>query len=110
MRRGTTVRLRFCALFAFLEQVCNDGTPSGMYLRLSPSGSKTWVVHQMGGDWCTDAAKCLDRRTNSPRLTSSKTWPGTPTVPVAVVTVASCVATPPLPGAISMKPSIRIVP
>ncbi len=58
--------------------VCNDGSPSGVYLRPSPSTKSTvWVIHQMGGDWCFDAASCALRQLWTPTLTSSKDWPTT---------------------------------
>lgn len=41
---------------------CNDGTPFGFMLELSPDGSKEWVIYLEGGAFCDDNAKdCADR-------------------------------------------------
>lgn len=41
--------------------LCNDGSPAGMYLSPSATGSNVWVVWQEGGGLCTDAASCEAR-------------------------------------------------
>ena len=41
--------------------LCNDGSPAGMYLSLSTTGSNVWVVWQEGGGLCTDKASCEAR-------------------------------------------------
>lgn len=51
---------------------CNDGSPFAFTVRLSPTGSTTWVVSLMGGGWCEDAgAPCSARLTDDPALTRS---------------------------------------
>ncbi len=41
---------------------CNDGTPFGFDVRLSPSGSTVWVIWLEGGGLCVDGAlPCSDR-------------------------------------------------
>jgi hypothetical protein len=46
------------AWLGMLTQVCNDGSTGGVYLRLSPTNSTTWVLFQEGGGWCTTKAGC----------------------------------------------------
>ena len=55
--------------------ICNDGTYSGFYYRLSPSKkSNDWLVFLEGGGWCYDEDSCAHRGD----LASSKSW--TPTM------------------------------
>jgi hypothetical protein len=41
---------------------CNDGTPFGFMLELSPDGSRDWVIYLEGGAFCDDYAKDCDDR------------------------------------------------
>lgn len=41
---------------------CNDGTPFGFDLRLSPTKSSDWVIYLQGGAFCDDQAKPCDQR------------------------------------------------
>ena len=45
------------------DAVCNDGTPFGFALQLSPSGrSDDWVIYLQGGSFCDDNALPCSRR------------------------------------------------
>ena len=68
---ATTLSLRLLPASQFPEAVCNDGTQSGYYVKLSETGSNTWIVHQEGGGWCYDSVSCKKR---SPDQRSSKKW------------------------------------
>lgn len=55
--------------------VCNDGSPSGYYIRQSATGSDKWVLHLQGGYWCYDFESCAKRATHDSHLTTSTKWP-----------------------------------
>ena len=46
---AASLELRLLPKAQFPQAVCNDGTQSGYYKRLSTTGSDVWVVHQEGG-------------------------------------------------------------
>lgn len=54
--------------------MCIDGSPPGFLFR-SGSGSSAdkWIVHLMGGGWCSNSADCYNR--SSTIYGSSKEWP-----------------------------------
>lgn len=52
---------------------CLDGSPSGYYLDVSPSGSNKWILHLQGGGECASEDRCVAQsKTN---LGSSTKWP-----------------------------------
>ena len=54
--------------------MCIDGSPPGFLFRSgSGSGSDKWIVHLMGGGWCSNSADCYNR--SSTIYGSSKEWP-----------------------------------
>eukprot|EP00118_Oscarella_pearsei_P019300 m.204177 g.204177 ORF g.204177 m.204177 type:complete len:368 (+) comp39642_c0_seq2:45-1148(+) len=55
--------------------VCNDGSPSGYYLRKSASKSSKWIVFLEGGWYCFDEQSCDERLRLTPQLMSSEKWP-----------------------------------
>lgn len=46
----------------FDDARCNDGTPFDFRVRLSPTGSRTWVVWLQGGVFCDDESVPCDTR------------------------------------------------
>ena len=66
--------MNLLSLDVFPNAVCNDGSPAGYWFKPSSTGSLTWIVHLMGGDWCFDAASCAARKTNNPEMTTSTVW------------------------------------
>ena len=44
-----TLDLHLLPACLYPDAKCNDGTQSGYYTRLSPTGSNVWVVHAEGG-------------------------------------------------------------
>lgn len=54
--------------------MCLDGSPPGYYFRKgSGEGAQKWVLHLMGGGWCTTTADCYNRSLTI--YGSSKQWP-----------------------------------
>lgn len=54
--------------------MCLDGSPPGYYMRKgSGEGTRKWVLHLMGGGWCTTTADCYER--SKAIYGSSKKWP-----------------------------------
>lgn len=54
--------------------MCLDGSPPGYYMRAgSGNGTNKWVLHLMGGGWCTTLADCYNRSFTI--FGSSKEWP-----------------------------------
>ena len=69
---ATTLTLHLFDTAKYPRALCNDGTPSGVYRRPSPSGkSNVWVVFQEGGGWCWDKKTCDGRES---KLRSSANW------------------------------------
>ncbi|KAJ8366605.1 hypothetical protein AAFF_G00348600, partial [Aldrovandia affinis] len=65
----------------FLENAsvtCNDGTPSGYYMKES-KGSRRWLVFLEGGWYCFNKDTCDSRYDTMRRLMSSSKWPETKT-------------------------------
>lgn len=52
--------------------MCLDGSPPGVYLRLSQNASAPWIVAIEGGGWCYNETSCYQRSLTD--LGSSKTW------------------------------------
>ncbi|XP_059084295.1 palmitoleoyl-protein carboxylesterase notum1a-like isoform X2 [Tigriopus californicus] len=52
---------------------CNDGSPSGYYLRRNYQ-SKRWIVFLEGGWICFDRESCMQRASREPHLVSSSHW------------------------------------
>lgn len=63
--------LKLFDLKKYPNAICNDGTPSGMYVQPSSSGSNLWIIFQQGGGWCWNKQSCEGRSGN---LVSSKGW------------------------------------
>jgi hypothetical protein len=65
---GDELRLPLLVLPAVLDPArwatarCNDGTPFGFMLELSPTGSKDWVIYLEGGGFCEDNANLCENR------------------------------------------------
>jgi hypothetical protein len=58
--------------------VCNDGTPTGYYIRRgSGGGSNRWLIHLEGGGFCYDVASCDQRQIDLPRFMTSGGWAAT---------------------------------
>lgn len=55
---------------------CSDGSPTGMYINQSSSGSASWIIFLEGGGWCYDEVTCKGRPSS---LISSKGWPSVAT-------------------------------
>ncbi|XP_074662376.1 palmitoleoyl-protein carboxylesterase notum1-like [Tubulanus polymorphus] len=55
---------------------CNDGSPSGYYIRKS-HGSHKWIVFLEGGWYCFDKASCAGRWMNMRKFMTSAEWPET---------------------------------
>jgi hypothetical protein len=58
--------------------VCNDGTPAGFYVDMTPCTGPTkqcsqWMIHMEGGGDCHDDFGCYDRAINDPS-SSATTW------------------------------------
>ena len=54
--------------------MCLDGSPPGYYFRPGTgTGANKWMLHLMGGAWCTNSADCYTRSTTV--LGSSTQWP-----------------------------------
>lgn len=68
---ATTLTLRLLDAGAYPRALCNDGTMSGYWERLSPTGSAIWVVWQSGGGFCYDSASCKKRSVDQ---RSSRKW------------------------------------
>jgi hypothetical protein len=69
--KSTDLNLHLFDTTSFPLAVCNDGSPSGFYIKTSPSMSNLWIIFQQGGDWCYDEASCKLRTGD---LTSSRNW------------------------------------
>ncbi|CAI7885679.1 unnamed protein product [Closterium sp. NIES-53] len=53
---------------------CLDGSEPGYYIRKgNKRGAQNWVVHLMGGSWCTSRSQCMVRAQTS--LGSTRLWP-----------------------------------
>lgn len=68
------MKLQLFANATARNAICNDGSPSGYYLRRSASNSSGWVIYLEGGGLCYDYKTCKSR---NPMLTGSATWPPT---------------------------------
>ncbi|ESO88928.1 hypothetical protein LOTGIDRAFT_106761 [Lottia gigantea] len=53
---------------------CNDGSPSGYYIRKS-HGSSKWIVFLEGGWYCFDQISCSERLRMMNDYMSSRSWP-----------------------------------
>jgi hypothetical protein len=54
--------------------MCLDGTPPGYLMRNGTGdGAKKYIIHLMGGGWCTNTKDCYNRTTTI--FGSSKDWP-----------------------------------
>jgi len=69
-----TLDLHLLSSSLYPDAKCNDGTSSGYYARLSPTGSNVWIVHAEGGGWCFDSSTCKKRSSDQK---SSKNWAAT---------------------------------
>lgn len=70
---ATVLELKLFDLKEYPEARCNDGTPSGYYVKESP-GSNDYLIFQQGGGWAYNADTCKSRSTD---LMSSKDWQAT---------------------------------
>ena len=56
--------------------VCLDGSPPGYYFRPGSSdGENKWIVHLMGGGWCSSLEDCVERTGSLFGTTSPEFWP-----------------------------------
>lgn len=74
-QRGDKAENRLTRKFLYNGNItCNDGSPSGYYIRRN-RGSTRWVVFLEGGWFCFDEASCEARWLRLRTLMSSDRWP-----------------------------------
>lgn len=79
-QRGDKAENRLTRKFLYNRNItCNDGSPSGYYIRRN-RGSDRWVVFLEGGWFCFDEASCAARWLRLRTLMSSDRWPANKTV------------------------------
>ena len=56
--------------------MCLDGSPPGYYMRAgSGDGADKWILHLMGGGWCSNTTDCYNRSFTI--LGGTTPWPET---------------------------------
>ena len=64
----------YCSLAAYPHALCNDGSPGIYHIRLSTTGSTSWLFFLEGGGACDDEVSCKNRRMTMKKATSSSPW------------------------------------